>query len=1018
MTDHAAKTERLGNYELLELLEEDAMGKLYRARDRRTGQDVLLKLLATSVSHNPAFRRYLYDKWADRRSLIEHPNVLNVLEAGREGNRCYAAVEDVGGERLTDRMQAGPLPLDEGLDIVRQVAEGLRAAHRRDVVHGHLKPTDVILTTDQMGRRLVKVVFLDLGVCPTDSVVSVFGEVMGAPKYMAPEVIKGRLPDPQADIFALGVVAYEVFTGREPFSSDHAMGYLFANCELNAPAADEAREDLPHELALVIGRMLARDPRERYRSMQRVIDDLVRCDQCIKTGHVEVVPHGTDSAFARDYELPQPGARKAEGPRGMRMLTTLLLIVLVGLVGYALGTGMHLRWLRPREAPAGIGLAGPVEPAPEEPPAPEPSAPPEQGDARRAFEKAMADWARYSRREDYEMGVAAFDSVARDFPESEYASRSRQEMARVYAEWARGSAGRGEAEAAVERYRKALELAPEDGPVARVARRALPGAMAALAEALRMKGDYDRAAEVYQQIADEFPGTKEAARVRVEMPGLTFSKAFMLWKDAGRHDEAMSLLLEVIRDHGDTEWADRAREAMPQLYLDAARSKIEAGQLGEAREQLRELASSYPGHKAAEQAADMDAEILFRWFSHEEAAGERAASTAHYAELLTDYGQSAWAVQAARIRLGLDRSEGDLYDSTTARNQLDKARSLRQEFDFSGAAAVLRGVLRYARAGSPEAAEALAALPRWQYESALFAYGKGDEARLRDALGELSTQFPGTAWDGRGAQALLRIEEPPEGMVYVPEGEYRMGTKTDELLALVRLHVPGELLEDDEGVKMFAEVAGLLSETPQHVARTDAFYVDRTEVTNEQYKQFVDATGTPPPAHWQNGTYPEGEANLPVVNVSLDEAAAYAQWRGARLPTEEEWEKAARGVDARTFPWGPVFDKKRCHHMRPEAAGPTAVGLYATWDSPYGTLDMIGNVREWTRSSPSPYPGSEWQGIPAPEQQVVARGGAWFQEELAPIPARCASRYIVDPLAADKATGFRCVVPVRTEETP
>jgi formylglycine-generating enzyme required for sulfatase activity len=167
-------------------------------------------------------------------------------------------------------------------------------------------------------------------------------------------------------------------------------------------------------------------------------------------------------------------------------------------------------------------------------------------------------------------------------------------------------------------------------------------------------------------------------------------------------------------------------------------------------------------------------------------------------------------------------------------------------------------------------------------------------------------------------------------MVLVPAGEFRMGS-----------------LEDDD----FAES----NEKPQRTIRLDAFYIDKLEVTNIEYKRFTDATGYPPPEAWRDGKYSEGADFYPVQSVSWWEAMAYARWIGKRLPTEAEWEKAARGTDARRFPWGDQYEIDLANSDKDYAP----VASYFNGASPYGVLNMAGNVAEWTASAYAPYPHVE-----------------------------------------------------------
>ena len=137
------------------------------------------------------------------------------------------------------------------------------------------------------------------------------------------------------------------------------------------------------------------------------------------------------------------------------------------------------------------------------------------------------------------------------------------------------------------------------------------------------------------------------------------------------------------------------------------------------------------------------------------------------------------------------------------------------------------------------------------------------------------------------------------------------------------------------------------NERPSHLVQISSFYIDTYPVTNQDYREFVNCTGQVTPVHWQRGTYPGGLARHPVVNVSYHDAKAYADWMSARLPTEAEWEMAARGDDERLYPWGNRFvDGERCNAIN--LVGTTLpVDEFPLGRSPFGVWDMSGNAYEW-----------------------------------------------------------------------
>lgn len=190
---------------------------------------------------------------------------------------------------------------------------------------------------------------------------------------------------------------------------------------------------------------------------------------------------------------------------------------------------------------------------------------------------------------------------------------------------------------------------------------------------------------------------------------------------------------------------------------------------------------------------------------------------------------------------------------------------------------------------------------------------------------------------------------------------------------------------------------------PRHSVTLPAFYIDATEVTNAAYKRYCDATGYPPPPHWIGGVFPEKEARLPVTHVNWWEAGAYAAWLGKRLPTEAEWEKAARGTDGRRYPWGNEWNSARAVWSGNEVQ---PVGSKEGGASPYGALDMAGNVFEWVNDWYQGYPNSRAeQKMHFGTQYKVLRGGGIGNSQT---DVTTYHRGILPPQARSVWAGFRC----------
>lgn len=231
-----------------------------------------------------------------------------------------------------------------------------------------------------------------------------------------------------------------------------------------------------------------------------------------------------------------------------------------------------------------------------------------------------------------------------------------------------------------------------------------------------------------------------------------------------------------------------------------------------------------------------------------------------------------------------------------------------------------------------------------------------------------------------------RVGAEPNTLVLIPAGKFTRGTNT-------RL--------SDEG--------------PEHQVTLKAFYIDQYEVTNAQYKKFIDATGYKSPQHFENRNYPRGKVDHPVVFVSWTDAEKYCTWAGKRLPTDEEWEKAARGSDGRNFPYGNEFDHNKTNGpvrwtQLKQEGDTTPVGAFEEGKSPYGVYDLSGNVWEWTASWYRAYPGNTRPSENYGDQNKTLKGGSWWDCSFyqCGISAPAYNRAFFLKGTKNKSFGFRC----------
>jgi len=332
--------ESVGRYRIVGEVDRGGMGVVLRARDPRLHRDVALKLLPPSLVAD-ALARTRFEREARAASALDHPAICTIYEiADGDDGEAYIAMAYYEGTTLSERIRGEPLPVPEAVEIARQIADGLARAHEEDIVHRDIKPGNVMITS----RGQVKI--LDFGVAKlagearlTDTGVSV-----GTLQYMAPEQASADPVDSRADLWAVGVLIYEMLTGASPFQRDTPAATMGAVLGVDPEPLDVLRTDAPAELVQLVFRLLNRDPRDRPASAREVADRLAE---------VQAPPGSPAAGGGADP------ASTGRLPRGIRRpVVAGVLLLLVAAAAWWWSRTAEVRWARQEAIPEVLRLVG------------------------------------------------------------------------------------------------------------------------------------------------------------------------------------------------------------------------------------------------------------------------------------------------------------------------------------------------------------------------------------------------------------------------------------------------------------------------------------------------------------------------------------------------------------------------------------------------------------------------------------------------------------------------------------
>jgi DNA helicase-2/ATP-dependent DNA helicase PcrA len=286
--------EWIAHYRILERLGAGGMGTVYKAHDEKLDRLVALKLLtADSLPHEDRRRRFLQE--ARAASALNHPHILTIYDIGESEGKPFIAMEYIQGETLRQKIANRALSFSDSLDIAGQVAEGLAKAHEHGIVHRDLKPENLMISRDGYAKildfGLAKLIGREKTAAAINSaektvmhVNTQAGTIMGTVHYMSPEQILGHKVDQRSDLFAFGIVLYEMATGQVPFSGDSDIDTLHAILHAEPKPPHAIIADLPRELSRIIAKTLAKEPRERYQKIKEVIQELKELKRGLEAG--------------------------------------------------------------------------------------------------------------------------------------------------------------------------------------------------------------------------------------------------------------------------------------------------------------------------------------------------------------------------------------------------------------------------------------------------------------------------------------------------------------------------------------------------------------------------------------------------------------------------------------------------------------------------------------------------------------------------------------------------------------
>jgi len=305
-----------GRYQLIEELGRGGMGVVYKAQDTKLKRTVALKFLPPELTHISEVReRFMRE--AQAAAALDHPHICTVYEFDEAEEKTFISMAYIEGQSLKKKIEAGPLELGEAIKIAIQVAEGLQEAHRKGVVHRDIKSVNIMVTEKDQAK------IMDFGLARVTgtTLVTKEGMTMGTIAFMSPEQARGEQVDHRTDIWSLGVVLYEMFSGQLPFKGEHDQAVVYSILNEQPMPITDLRSEIPISLEQVVGKALEKNPDNRYQQVEELLDDL----KSISAG---IVPEEIKARLRKAKLLKRKRAILYAGIAGFLILITVIVLSL------------------------------------------------------------------------------------------------------------------------------------------------------------------------------------------------------------------------------------------------------------------------------------------------------------------------------------------------------------------------------------------------------------------------------------------------------------------------------------------------------------------------------------------------------------------------------------------------------------------------------------------------------------------------------------------------------------------